>query len=101
MTKIFHNYIYLTQQPPQQAKHSLFRGSPLALPKLQYAESSLSGSMASLASGVIVPSLVNGMMRHSLNNMGVQRPDSRLSQNRRSSARQLTMQVCVMSVTHL
>ena len=46
--------------------------------------------MASLASGVIVPSLVNGMMRHSLNNMG-QRPESRLSQNRRS-ARQLTMQ---------
>jgi hypothetical protein len=24
---------------PQQAKHSLFRGSPLALPKFQYAES--------------------------------------------------------------
>ena len=24
---------------PQQAKHSLFRGSPLAMPKFQYAES--------------------------------------------------------------
>ena len=92
---------------PQQAKHSLFRGSPLALPKFQYAESSLSGSMASLASGVIVPSLVNGhisgsglvngMMRHSLNGghagQGHQRPESRLSvQHRRSARGQLTRQ---------
>ena len=43
--------------PQQQAKHSLFRGSPLALQRLQSdmerAESSLSGSMASLASGKV------------------------------------------------
>ena len=81
-----------------QQKHSLFRGSPLPLHQrlqqdMERAESSLSGSMASLASGVIVPSLVNGMMRHSLN-AGPQRPDSRLgalNQNRRS-ARQLQVQ---------
>ena len=63
--------------------------------------------MASLASGVIVPSLVNGhisgsglvngMMRHSLNGghagQGHQRPESRLSvQHRRSARGQLTRQ---------
>lgn len=50
----------LPQQPQLQAKHSLFRGSPLAQRLQSDMESSLSGSMASLASGVIVPSLVNG-----------------------------------------
>lgn len=49
------------QQPQLQAKHSLFRGSPLAQRLQSDMESSLSGSMASLASGVIVPSLVNGI----------------------------------------
>ena len=62
--------------------------------------------MASLASGVIVPSLVNGnisgsglvngMMRHSLNGghaLQGQRPESRLSvQHRRSARGQLTRQ---------
>ncbi len=47
------------------------------------------GSMASLASGVIVPSLVNGMMRHSLNN-GNSRPPSSAATAARRSARQLT-----------
>ncbi len=50
-------------QSQQQAKHSLFRGSPLAQRLQSDVESSLSGSMASLASGVIVPSLVNGNLR--------------------------------------
>ena len=76
-----------------QQKHSLFRGSPLPLHQrlqqdMERAESSLSGSMASLASGVIVPSLVNGMMRHSLNSgTPSSRPESRLqlNQNRRSA----------------
>jgi hypothetical protein len=79
----------------------------IPLNKLPCGESSLSGSMASLASGVIVPSLVNGhisgsglvngMMRHSLNGghagQGHQRPESRLSvQHRRSARGQLTRQ---------
>lgn len=75
-----------------QQKHSLFRGSsPIGAPRIlrptPASESSLSGSMASLASGMIVP-----MMRHSLNNH--QRPESRISaiSNSRRSARQLTMQ---------
>ena len=79
----------------------------ILLNKLSCGETSLSGSMASLASGVIVPSLVNGhisgsglvngMMRHSLNGghagQGHQRPESRLSvQHRRSARGQLTRQ---------
>ena len=82
-----------------QQKHSLFRGSPLPLHQrlqqdMERAESSLSGSMASLASGVIVPSLVNGMMRHSINSgTPISRPESRLlNQNQRRSARQLQVQ---------
>ena len=66
-----------------QQKHSLFRGSPRLNrgcsnggASSEKAESSISGSMASLASGVIVPSLVSGMMRHSLNGG---RPESRIS----------------------
>ena len=79
-----------------QQKHSLFRGSPRLVQNggcgnSEKAESSISGSMASLASGVLVPSLVNGMMRHSLNGGHSVRPESRISaiSNSRRSARQL------------
>ena len=71
-----------------QQKHSLFRGSPRLNrgcsnggASSEKAESSISGSMASLASGVIVPSLVSGMMRHSLNGG---RPESRISGKKNS-----------------